>query len=248
MDTLVGCLYTRYFTGTPDEFHGDKEDSFEYWLQRRYPSQEDVEERVAAEVLMRLNLAIEGYEQRDIEVGRWPRCIDDMANMYFQSSKYDLAEIQPKDFRRLPIFLKDPNKDEPEIDPSWEEGIRRYYYLDPVLSMKNHVQRDIPKILEIAARDPFHPIIHFFEDWGHHRLLYFGNPEVKEWLKQLYEAKFDSLIEKIGFGRPDRPTSKSHRRWQNMLSLSGDMGKKDFRYMMKAREVLGLEKLETPFP
>jgi len=248
LDSLIGCLYSRHYFGTKDEFDGSDEESFEYWLRRPYPSHEEVEIKVAEDVLKHLQKAIEGFEHLDLDLGRWPRCIEDMANLYFDCTNLQLLKKEFSDFRILPIFLKNPRDKKPDIDPEWEESIRQYYHFDPILSMKNHVREDIPKLIAIAADDPTHPLVHFFEDWAHHRLLYFGNPEVKQWLQQIYSAKFDSLIGRIEHGRPDRPTSKSYRRWQNMLTQSGELGKLDYKYMVRSREVLSLDQSDTPFP
>lgn len=195
------------------------------------PTDDELRLKVGDYLLAHLRDAIVEYEAKNYE--RRPRYIEDMANLFFDCRLVKLLGKKSSDFSRIPLFQK--ARTQPiHVNPRWGEIVEDVF----THSLMKDMRKIIPKITEIASSDPFHPLVHVFEDWAHRRLLSHGEPEVKRWLKDIYRAKFDLLITRIEYGSADEPGTKASIRVQNMLKQQGETGKKDYRYLTKVQEVL----------
>ncbi len=199
------------------------------------PANDELNLMVGDYLLDHLKQAIREHVELKVYVeSRIPKCIVDMANLFFDCNIEELSDKKPCDFSRIPLFQK--ARTQPlKINPRWNEIVEDIFFH----SLMKDMRKLVLMITKIAALDSFHPLVHAFEDWAHRRLFHHGEPEVKRWLKDVYKAKYD-LLSRIEYGRADERGTKANTRWQNMVSQKTEQGKKDFQYFAKVQDILNV--------
>lgn len=216
------------------------------------PTDAELDRKVGAQILHQLQQATAG---RSAEYDRITACIDDLANLCFDCSWRKLVDRKPGDFVRIPLYQRS-NIPQPDPKPFLHNALRSSiapahynveatYKGDLSISIEHswidEISKAIPGLIETAQYNPRSPLVHDFEDWAHKRLLTHGEPRVKAWLKQLYDAKFGQLIPRIDRGRADIPGTPTYDRWQRMLKQEGVQGKRDWKYLLQVETVLQLQ-------